>query len=184
MFSTLWRTFCYIHQIWNCLLQTLSIWKSLKFVVWVRVNAGKLSVKWTFWMSLVRSKTLITSALCTGFLWRLVIPLETLNVYANAQRGPPYNLWRLVTSPLYNGDQTIYKYWLPFHWTQIFLLCNKAQSIFSDWLHVYCLTETSNWDMGWLFTPFWCKLVSLTVQLVMRRLTWHSLQLGRFRTYI
>ena len=26
------------YQIWNCRLQTLSIWKSLKFVVWERVN--------------------------------------------------------------------------------------------------------------------------------------------------
>ena len=26
------------HQIWNCCLPTLSVWKSLKFVVWERVN--------------------------------------------------------------------------------------------------------------------------------------------------
>ena len=37
-FLTLWRTFCHFHQIQNCPLQTLSIWKSLKFVVWERVN--------------------------------------------------------------------------------------------------------------------------------------------------
>ena len=29
-----WRTFCHFHQVWNCRLQTLSVWKSLKFVVW------------------------------------------------------------------------------------------------------------------------------------------------------
>ena len=27
-------TFCHFCQIWNCGLQTLSVWKSLKFVVW------------------------------------------------------------------------------------------------------------------------------------------------------
>ena len=32
--------FCHFHQIWNCCLQTLSVWKSLKFVVWewVKIN--------------------------------------------------------------------------------------------------------------------------------------------------
>ena len=37
-FLTVWRTFCHFHQIQNCRLQTLSIWKSIKFVVWERVN--------------------------------------------------------------------------------------------------------------------------------------------------
>ena len=32
------KTFCQLHQILNCCLQTLSDWKSLKFVVWERVN--------------------------------------------------------------------------------------------------------------------------------------------------
>ena len=32
-----WRTFCHFHQIYNC-LQTLSVWKSLKFVIWERVK--------------------------------------------------------------------------------------------------------------------------------------------------
>ena len=31
-------TFCHFHRIWNCRLQTLSVWKSLKFVVWERVK--------------------------------------------------------------------------------------------------------------------------------------------------
>ena len=35
-FQTFWRTFCHFHQI--CRLQTLSHWKSLKFVFWERVN--------------------------------------------------------------------------------------------------------------------------------------------------
>ena len=35
-------TFCHFHQIWNCHLQSLSVWACLKFVVWERV---KQSVK-------------------------------------------------------------------------------------------------------------------------------------------
>ena len=33
-FLPVWIFFCHFRQIWNCRLQTLSIWKSLKFVVW------------------------------------------------------------------------------------------------------------------------------------------------------
>ena len=33
-----WRFFCLYHQIQKCHLQTLCVWKSLKFVVWERVN--------------------------------------------------------------------------------------------------------------------------------------------------
>ena len=36
------RAFCLFHQIWNCCLQTLCVWKSLKFVVLERV-------KWHYW---------------------------------------------------------------------------------------------------------------------------------------
>ena len=32
------RTFCHFHLIWNCRLQTLWVWRSLKFVVWERVK--------------------------------------------------------------------------------------------------------------------------------------------------
>ena len=32
-------TFCHFYQINDCILQRLSIWKSLKFVVWERVNS-------------------------------------------------------------------------------------------------------------------------------------------------
>ena len=35
----IWRTFFHFHQIRNCRLQTLSVWKSLKFVVWEGVNS-------------------------------------------------------------------------------------------------------------------------------------------------
>ena len=37
-FLPIWTTFCHFHQIQNCCLQTLSVWKSLEFVVWERVN--------------------------------------------------------------------------------------------------------------------------------------------------
>ena len=37
-FIPMWRTLCHFHKIENCHLQTLLIWKSLKFVVWERVN--------------------------------------------------------------------------------------------------------------------------------------------------
>ena len=33
------RAFCHFHQILNCRLQILSVWKSLKFVVWERVKS-------------------------------------------------------------------------------------------------------------------------------------------------
>ena len=36
-FLPIWRTFCHIHQIWNCCLQTLPVWKSLELVVWERL---------------------------------------------------------------------------------------------------------------------------------------------------
>ena len=37
-FLPFWRTLCHFHEVWNCRLQTLSIWKSLKFVIWERVK--------------------------------------------------------------------------------------------------------------------------------------------------
>ena len=37
-FPAIWRTFYHFHQIWNCRLQTLSVWKCLKCVAWERVN--------------------------------------------------------------------------------------------------------------------------------------------------
>ena len=33
-----WRPLCIFHYIKDCRLQTLSVWTSLKFVVWERVN--------------------------------------------------------------------------------------------------------------------------------------------------
>ena len=36
-FLLVWRTFCYFNQALNCCLRTLSVWKSLEFVVWERL---------------------------------------------------------------------------------------------------------------------------------------------------
>ena len=37
------RTFCHLHQVQNCRLQILSVWKSLEFVVWKKVKSWKSS---------------------------------------------------------------------------------------------------------------------------------------------
>ena len=37
-FLPVWRTFFLFHQIRNCHLQTLSVWKSLRFVLWEKVK--------------------------------------------------------------------------------------------------------------------------------------------------
>ena len=37
-FLSVLRTFCHSHEVQNCRLQTLSVWKILKFVVSERVN--------------------------------------------------------------------------------------------------------------------------------------------------
>ena len=39
-FLAVWKTFYHFHLIWNYRLQTLSVWRSLKVVVWERVNWG------------------------------------------------------------------------------------------------------------------------------------------------
>ena len=39
-FLWVFMIFCHFHQSLNCHYQTLSVWESLKFVVWERVNAG------------------------------------------------------------------------------------------------------------------------------------------------
>ena len=37
-FLPFWRTFCHLYRIWNCHLQTLSVWKSLRLVALGLVN--------------------------------------------------------------------------------------------------------------------------------------------------
>ena len=53
-FLPFWKTFCHFHQIKSCRLQTLLVWKTLKFVIWERVNylpSGKL-LDWSKWKTL------------------------------------------------------------------------------------------------------------------------------------
>ena len=40
-FLPFWRTFCHFYHILNCRLQTLSVWKPLKFAVWEKVKDKK-----------------------------------------------------------------------------------------------------------------------------------------------
>ena len=39
-FLPVWRTLCHFPQNWSCHLQTLSVWKILKFIVWELVGEG------------------------------------------------------------------------------------------------------------------------------------------------
>ena len=43
-FQPIKRTFHHIHQIRNCCLQSLLVWKSLKFVIWERIKSKVCSV--------------------------------------------------------------------------------------------------------------------------------------------
>ena len=43
-FLPIWRIFYHFHQVWNCHLQTVSVWKRLKFVIWKRVNKSQWCV--------------------------------------------------------------------------------------------------------------------------------------------
>ena len=38
------RTLCHFHQLQNCGLQNLSVWKSLKFVVWEKANIVEMAI--------------------------------------------------------------------------------------------------------------------------------------------
>ena len=53
-FLPIWRTFCHFHEIWNCRLQTLSVWKNLKFVVWERVKWRWIGCCWQKLMTELR----------------------------------------------------------------------------------------------------------------------------------
>ena len=56
-FLSIWRTFCHFRKVQNCRLQTLSIWKSRKFVVWKRINLpfARVWLKWNFDFSTVKN---------------------------------------------------------------------------------------------------------------------------------
>ena len=50
-FLPVWRTFRHFHQIQNCRLQNLSVWKSPKFVIWERVNRSIEGYKYLLYSS-------------------------------------------------------------------------------------------------------------------------------------
>ena len=74
------------YQIWNCRLQTLSIWKSLKFVVWERVkedNNGSVNPSTTQF----RQSTLYQTMKCSmGLNWKHIAD-DKINV---TQRFNPF----------------------------------------------------------------------------------------------
>ena len=48
-FLPVWITVYHFHQIWNCRLQTLSVWRKLKFVVWGRIKPPFHCASLTCW---------------------------------------------------------------------------------------------------------------------------------------
>ena len=55
-FLPIWSTFCHSHKIWIRHLQTLSVWKGLKFIIWEWVN-GKLYLltkRQFFWLDRIQ----------------------------------------------------------------------------------------------------------------------------------
>ena len=73
------KTFCHFLQIWNCRLQTLSVWKSLKFVV--RRLSLEIHVLFTYYRSVNRLFRIWVELWCSG---------KTL-IYQS--EGPMFDTW-------------------------------------------------------------------------------------------
>ena len=58
VFYPFWRTLCHSHQTKICRLQTLSVWKGVKFVVWERVNSASQIYKVMLHIALSSNKFL------------------------------------------------------------------------------------------------------------------------------
>ena len=84
-FLPFWRTFCHFHKTQNCRLQTFSVRKNLKFVVWERVKVDQAKI-WlsdiesveplsspTLWERLMSRQVLIV----LGFYFNLYLPFIT-----------------------------------------------------------------------------------------------------------
>ena len=56
VFYLFWITFRHFHQIWNCRLQTLLVWKCLKFVVWERVKTCVKVFCTAYWFRKIQFK--------------------------------------------------------------------------------------------------------------------------------
>ena len=62
-FLSFLKTFHHFYQIWNCRLQTLSVWKSLNFVVWQRAK----TLSWFCPITNLKQVTLTLSQTSPGF---------------------------------------------------------------------------------------------------------------------
>ena len=126
-FIPIWRVFCHFYQTWNCHLQTLSVWKSLKFVVWERVkekdqyeNAWLIGTQCLWWKWTVQQYQYFThySSQATGcfptelFIYTMMsgeaeINLVAMNNFRNnaQQRENKRTMMVLHRSPEYKAVQ-------------------------------------------------------------------------------
>ena len=79
---TLLENFLQFYQIWNCRLQTLTIWKSLKFLIWKRINFYRhpisSSKQNTFKTTLVKDTMFWCPKTCSFFHIALFVMLNKL----------------------------------------------------------------------------------------------------------
>ena len=83
-FLPICRTFCHFHPIWNCRMQTLSVWFSLKFVVLERdksemlgmvgeVGPNSFQVTYQLWLQVAYTLELcfyaFIDSMCTVVFW-------------------------------------------------------------------------------------------------------------------
>ena len=58
-FLTIWKTFCHVRQIWNRHLQTLSVSKGLKFVLWeILIKSEEIFIKFFKYLLCYHDSTL------------------------------------------------------------------------------------------------------------------------------
>ena len=165
-FLPIWITFGYFHQIWNCCLQILSVWKSLNFVVWERVNLILLetwkrpfllreqrrsletsTVAWTeyelkFWSIWIPRKNQLWATLCEkGVLCicRNFRPRSACPVITGWHRPKLYANFKFSAC-----WQIVSSTWFNSVKTDcmnfLLTLCHR---VLIDWLIVYCLTSFS-----------------------------------------
>ena len=79
-FLTVWRTICHFRIIPNCRLQSLSVWKSLKFVVWERVKEiNSFMTRVINLMSIdLATRSYVKGIVCIQFTWYFLISYDCL----------------------------------------------------------------------------------------------------------
>ena len=99
-------SFCHFHQLWNCRLLTLSVWKSPKFVVWERVKRiFQHSSTVVFWMEyfwntvLSHWNTILLSAVLHNVVIRLAGALH-LDLFRTARTCSEEHGTRFQNIPL------------------------------------------------------------------------------------